>query len=99
MDTMVVFMQGDRHRIPIDPKYIEVCESGTLEVYASQSNRPVAIGAEIDGGYINIELSKVVTEARVVLSLTGIRRGFLNVRFANKTRIDFEKNERWLDRG
>jgi hypothetical protein len=95
--VLLVTMTGRTATVPIDPKFVEVCEKNSIEVCAAQPDRPMMVGARVNGSHVHVTLSEESqTPVRIVLRLTAIRRGFAGVRFPNRTREQFEANERFL---
>jgi hypothetical protein len=90
--------QGDM-LIPIDPRYVEVCAPGTLEVCGYTSDMPAVMGAIVEGGAIRVrfDTQRKRRKLRVVFKLTGIRKGFTGQRFPSRTRNQFEHNERFIN--
>jgi hypothetical protein len=84
--------------VPIDPKFIQVCEPGTMAVLAG-SDEPVAVGAKILGDAVRVRLSSYAQPVKVTLLLVAKRRGFLNWRFEMATREEFVANEERLNIG
>ncbi|MFN7891481.1 MAG: hypothetical protein ACK5OC_14405 [Pirellula sp.] len=96
-DVLLVTMTGRTATVPIDPKFVEVCEKNSIEVCAAQPDRPLMVGARVNGSHVHVTLSEESqTPVRIVLRLTAIRRGFAGVRFPNRTLEQFEANERFL---
>ena len=96
-DIMVVEVSQKETLIPIDFKFIDVCEKGTIEVCSCIANEPVNIGAQIINDMLNIKLSKKVKKPiRLIIKLNGVRKGFRNTRFPNRTKQDFIANEKFL---
>jgi hypothetical protein len=94
-------MQKDIHQdtlLPIDPKFLDVCEPGTMKAIAS-ADVPAAVGAKVIGGDVSIRLSSYAEPATVTLLLIAKRRGkkFRNWRMPDMTREEYEANERRLD--
>ena len=92
----------------LDPRYVAVCEPGTIMVRSVQGAKPGSYGAtvskkgilEIDAGFFWRLKSR-----KVKVSLTGIRKGFGEnpsrdpfsaVRFPRRTKEQFDKNEEFL---
>ena len=93
---MVAKVTGDT-KVKIDPRFIEVCAPGSVEVCACQPDAPVLVGARVEGDEVLIRFAKESKSAvRLVISLTGIRKGFAGLRFPNRTRRQFEANERFI---
>jgi hypothetical protein len=61
------------------------------------ADRPFPVGVRVCGGEIRIECGRWRRPGEVTVSLTGIRKGFVNLRFPDKTRAEFEANERFLN--
>jgi hypothetical protein len=80
----------------LDPKYVEVCERGTIRScgFTSRDALPYTPGIEIDGGLLRVRLGKGGPKrVRLQIRLTAIRRGFRDWRFPDRTREQFEFNE------
>jgi cyanophycinase-like exopeptidase len=93
-------MQEPTAVVHIDPRYVEVCEANSIEVCGTSANIPVMIGAVVEGGQVNLSmasLSPIASPVRVVVRLTGIRKGFADKRFPNRTQKQFEANERFIN--
>jgi len=78
----------------LDPKYLEVCESGSLKVIAG-SDEPVMLGAKVVGNEVRVKVRGKESpdqELEVTMYLTGIRKGFKGVRFPDQTEADFRAN-------
>jgi hypothetical protein len=118
-DVLTAEVSGAETRLPIDPKYLEVCAPGTVEVCGCVPNRPVLIGAAVEDGAVVIRLfnhkdtktqrlfsfvpsclcgekKNPPQPLRVVIRLTGIRKGFADHRFPDRTRRQFLANERFI---
>jgi len=96
-DVMIVEAAAAETRAAIDPRFVAVCHPGSIEVCGLAPDCPVAIGAAVEGGEVVIRLAKnPARPARVVVRLTGVRRGFAGLRFPDRTRQEFEANERFL---
>jgi hypothetical protein len=96
-DVLVVEVSAQDTRISIDPRFLEVCAPGSVEVSACQPDAPVLVGARVDGDDVVIRFAQQNdTVVRLVISLTGIRKGFSGLRFPDRTRRQFEANERFI---
>jgi hypothetical protein len=84
--------------LSIDPKFLDVCEAGTIQVCGCVPDVPVLVGAVVDHDRIRVRLGPRETDepVKLVIRLSGIRRGFANHRFPDRTREQFEANERFL---
>ena len=56
---------------------------------------PILVGATVEGSDVRIRVAGKEA-SRIVLRLTGIRKGFKGVRLPAKTREEFLKNERFI---
>jgi len=97
-DIMVVEIPQRNQEIPIDFRFVEVCEKGSLEVCGFASDKPVALKAKVVGDKVQLEFEQEKEEKiRIVLRLTGIRRGFAGKRFPRRTREQFLANEAFIN--
>ena len=109
-DFTKVEITGRITRVPVDPKYVVVCEPGTLNVRSVQGKRPVSYGAWIGyDGYLYIDSGRLwrLKRGEVNVSITGIRRGFAhssnpsdpfyNTRFPARTIEQFYDNEKFIN--
>lgn len=89
---------GTTTRVAVDPRFVEVCERGTLAVDSVVTNRPAAVGASVDtDGIVCIQTDREFEPpAKFTVRVTGIRRGFAGKRFPNRSREQFNANERFL---
>lgn len=97
-DVMVARIADSEARLPIDSRFLEVCETGTVQVCGCVPDVPVLIGAVVEGNQVHVRIAKNDPDqiVQVVIRLTGIRRGFHGLRFPNRTRSQFEANERFI---
>ena len=84
--------------IPIDPRYIEVCEAGSIAVCGCAADLPVNVGATVRDNKVQIRFAeeKPAEKVQLVIRLTGIRRGFADRRFDNRTQAQFDANEKFI---
>jgi hypothetical protein len=92
-DVLVVEAAVGDTLAPIDPHYLEVCAPDSIEVCGIAPDAAVLVGARVKNGYVVIQSQ---SKCRVVIRLTGIRSGFNGLRFPDKTREQFEANERFI---
>lgn len=85
--------------VPIDPRWLSVCEPGTLAVTGIASPLPVPIGAEVIGGTLVIRASPWFRRRppAVTVKLTGVRKGFLGWDMPERSRAQFDANEAFLN--
>jgi hypothetical protein len=96
-EVMTVEVGKKQSSLSIDPKYVEVCERGTIQVcgYSAPDALPYTPGISVEGENLHIHLGKGgPRKVTLTIRLTAIRRSFLNWRFPNRTRDEFESNER-----
>lgn len=98
-DVMVIETTQIDREIAIDPHFVEVCAPGTIEVCGVASDKPVLIGVRAVANKIRLEFGEQNSRKRLrlVLRLTGIRRGFVGKRFPKRTRKQFEANEAFIN--
>ena len=97
-DVMVVKVGRPDAYVSIDPKFLEVCEAGSVQVCGCTPDIPVLIGAVVEGGKVHMRIAQSDPNrvVQVVIRLTGIRKGFRGRRFPDRTRAQFEANERFI---
>jgi len=98
-DVMVVKVPMEDQEIAIDPRFVEVCHKGTIEVCGIVPEKPILVGARALGDKIRLSFAEQDPKhaVRLVLRLTGIRRGFAGKRFPARTKEQFEANERFIN--
>jgi hypothetical protein len=87
----------DLHTFDIDPRYLEVCEPGSVEVCGCVAQQPVNSHAYADGAKVRIRLADDVGTTIVVVRLTGVRKGFSGERFPDRTEEQFVENEKFIN--
>lgn len=98
-DVIIVEIPHKATRLSIDPRFVEVCEPGSIEVCGCTTNAPVAVGSCVRGSEVILEfaIEDISKTVRVVVRLTGTRRGFMGHRFPDRTRQQYEDNERFIN--
>ena len=82
--------------VPIDRRFLEVCEPGSLKVVCG-CDEPVAIGATIEGGNIKVRLAQRPSSIlQLTAIIVGTRNGFGTWRFGDATQADYDANEAFL---
>lgn len=84
-------------RTPIDPKFIEVCEADTIRVVSAIGSNGVVKYARVEDGHVVLGLPFFARPSKVCVRLSGIRHGFRNMRFPDRTKNQFEHNERFIN--
>ena len=92
-DTLEIFVRKGTSVIPIDSKFIEVCEPGSLKVCSICPSIAAVIGGRVEGAQIIVDSKEDCT---AVICVTGVRKGFKNVRFPSRSEEQFEANEKFL---
>jgi len=98
-DVMVVNVPQENQDIKIDPHFVEVCERGSIEVCGIVPDKPILVGARAHGDKIRLQFAQEDSKhaVRLVIRLTGIRRGFAGKRFPRRTREQFLANEAFIN--
>jgi hypothetical protein len=93
-------LDGRVSRFKIHPWFIEACEPGTLMVIGCvPQDVPVKIAACVEDGVVVVRQSYFMKGASVAgLKITGIRKGYLDERWAERSHNDFVLNEIGLGR-
>jgi len=84
-------------KTPIDPKFMEVCEPDTVRVISAVGDTAPVRYARIEEGCIVLGLPFLSRPSKVGVRLSGIRRGFRNLRFPDRTKNQFEHNEKFIN--
>jgi hypothetical protein len=96
-DLLIATLKSTTTRVPIDLRFLSVCDAGTIEVCGCVPARPVAVGASIEGDQIRLQTARRPQQPlRVVVHLSGIRRGFRQLRFPSRTKAQFVANEAFI---
>ena len=89
-------------RIPLDPRFVELCEPGTLKCCGYAADRPVPLGIRIEENmgetFIIVENQPEGTMAtEVTVRYSAIRKGFLGARMPARTHSQFVQNEAFIN--
>jgi len=97
-DIVVARIPKLNTRLWIDPKFLEVCEPGSVQVCGCVPDVPVLMGAAVSGDAVRLQFAEQDENQviQVVVRLTGIRKGFAAHRFPDRTHAQFEANERFI---
>jgi hypothetical protein len=99
-DVFDVTLYSEEELVPIDPRFVEVCEPGTLRVCGVVAEEPVLIGAKVKEDLIRIKVKQIDEEKwplQATLKLTGVRRGFDWYRFPARTKAQYVANEAFIN--
>jgi hypothetical protein len=97
-DVMTATVVEDETLLPIDRRFLEVCEPNCLQVCGCVPDLPIPVGAVVENDTIRVRLGARSDEQSVnlVIRLTGIRKGFRSQRFPNRTEEQFLANEAFI---
>ncbi|MAD80587.1 MAG: hypothetical protein CMJ50_07060 [Planctomycetaceae bacterium] len=97
-DVMTATVVEDETLLPIDPKFMEVCEPGSVQVCGCVPDLPVPVGAIVENGAVHVRLGVRDGDHPISLTirLTGIRKGFSSQRFPDRTEQQFIANEEFI---
>ena len=97
-DVLTATVADDETLISIDPRFLEVCEPGSVQVCGCVSDLPIPVGAVVENDAICVRLGARGDNESVnlVIRLTGIRKGFSSQRFPNRTEEQFLANEAFI---
>lgn len=98
-DVLTATVTDDETLISIDPRFLEVCEPSSVQVCGCVPDLPISVGAAVESDHIRVRTSNLKSQTsslRVVIRLTGIRKGFSSQRFPNRTEEQFLANEEFI---
>ncbi len=98
-DITDVKITGRVTRQRIDPKFSLVCELQTMQIISVVGDRGPVVCARVEGDEMVIEVPRWPGSRprNVVVRLSAIRKGFLGMRFPNRTENQFIHNEAFLN--
>lgn len=99
-DVLTAELPQEDTTIPIDPKFIEVCGQGSIEVVGHSVDKPIPVGLKVNTkGSVEVAFSEqdAGSQLRLIVRLSGIRQGFVGHRFPNRTKEQFDANERFIN--
>jgi hypothetical protein len=97
-DVMSATVTNSDTLLPIDPKYLEVCEPGSVQVCGCVPDVPVLVGAAVVTDQVRLRLGARGDDqpVSVTIRLTGIRKGFHDHRLPDRTEEQFLANEAFI---
>ena len=97
-DVLTATVADDETLISIDPRFLEVCEPGSVQVCGCVPDLPIPVGAAVENDAVRVRLGARGDDESVnlVIRLTGIRMGFGSQRFPNRTEEQFLANEEFI---
>ena len=84
-------------KTPIDFKFLEVCEPDSVKVISAIGDTGGVRYARVEGQEIILSLPLFMRPKKVFVRLSGIRRGFRNLRFPDRTENQFTHNEKFIN--
>jgi len=84
-------------KTPIDFKFLEVCEPDSVKVISAIGDTGSVRYARVEGQEIILSLPLFRRPKKVFVRLSGIRRGFRNLRFPDRTENQFTHNEKFIN--
>lgn len=97
-DVFSATVTDDETMISLDPRFLEVCEPGSVQVCGCVPDLPIPVGAVVENDAIRVRLGARGGDqsVNVVIRLTGIRKGFASQRFPDRTEEQFIANEEFI---
>ena len=97
-DVMLVHVRGRVTSVPIDPRFVTVCERGSISVCGAVGDTGPVKCARVAKGILTVETFLLGRRPAVVtVRLTGVRRGFAGLRFPSRSRRQFDANEAFIN--
>jgi len=97
-DFMLVHVKGRVTSVEIDPRFVAVCERGSLSVCGAVGDTGPVRCARIAKGKLTVETNLLGRRPSVVsVRITGVRRGFAGLRFPSRTLRQFTANEEFIN--
>jgi hypothetical protein len=97
-DVMTLKIKGRISRVPVDPRFMAVCEYDTVEVCSASGDTGPVRCARVVRGELIVECYRFGRRpAKVCVRLTAIRKGFVGMRFPSRSAQQFEANEAFIN--
>ena len=96
-DHVEIFPTKRFSKTPLDEKFLEVCEPETVRVISAIGDSGCVRYARVEGKEIILSLPLFMRPKRVCVRLSGIRKGFRNLRFPDRTENQFIHNEKFIN--
>jgi len=96
-DHVEIFPTKRLSETPLDEKFLEVCEPDTVRVISAIGDSGGVKYARVEGQEIILSLPLFMRPKRVCVRLSGIRKGFRNLRFPDRTENQFIHNEKFIN--
>ena len=98
-DIIRADIAGRVTRVPMDPRFVAVCEPYSISCCGCSVDRPGPAGIEVlrDAVIITVSRWPWARPRVVTMRLTGIRKGFKTLRFPSRTGKQFLENEAFIN--
>lgn len=98
-DVLIVVMSQVDATVEFDWRYVEVCEPDSIEVCGHSSDLPALYGVVVSGNTVRVtfEHQRPGRMLRLVMRMTGIRKGFAGMRFPERSERQFKANNAHID--
>jgi len=85
--------------VPIDDRFLHVCAPNSMCVTGVTHNKGLAVGTEVIDKHVRVRSSLIpfLRPDKVTLKLTGVRKGFAGMDMPERSRNQFEANERFIN--
>lgn len=84
-------------KVSVDRRFLEVCEQDLVWVDGYSYNSVWGFAAELKKGILTVRRNWFSRARTAIVTLAGVRRGFVGKRFPARTREQFEANERFIN--
>jgi hypothetical protein len=91
-DVMTAQLEAYQTEVPIDPRFVGVCERDSLKVTGVVPSDPVLVGAFVADNHLVLRSPGFQAKPRVVATLAGIRREYAAFRFEEYTEEQAKRN-------
>lgn len=99
-DIITMPLDDELRRTPIDPRFIAICEAGSIKVVGIAPSHAVPVGARIEDGHVVLEAqSKYIplNGGFVNLKISGVRKGRGGVRFPKFSQEETSRNTKFWE--
>lgn len=96
-DVMRIPITGDVTVAAMDSRYVYVCEPDTIWLDSAVGDTGPILCARVEGTNVVVQVGIAgMRPKNVVVRLTGVRRGFRNLRFPSRSKLQFVMNEMFI---
>jgi len=90
---------GMQTKARIDDRFLAVCELGSMVITGITGDRAGSVGAVIEENEVVLSAWPLsfLRPTKVTLKLTGVRRGFKHLDMPERSRAQFEANEKFIN--